>query len=112
MVKESIIFFICLCETGTERQTRVRGENRVPIQTVSSRLQLATNEAHRRLSAATDGRNADVRQRVYRRRINTPKTDHSYRPAALSEGLLAEMCPSAADTNRTPLLYQQPLLKF
>jgi integrase len=33
----------------------------------------------------------DVRQRVYRRKIDTPKTDHSYRQAALSEGLLAEI---------------------
>jgi integrase len=34
---------------------------------------------------------ADIRQRVYRRKIDTPKTDHSYRHAALSEGLLAEI---------------------
>jgi integrase len=34
---------------------------------------------------------ADIRQRVYRRKIDTPKTDNSYRQAALSEGLLAEI---------------------
>jgi integrase len=34
---------------------------------------------------------ADIRQRVYRRKIDTPKTDHSYRHAALSEGLLLEI---------------------
>lgn len=34
---------------------------------------------------------ADIRQRVYRRKIDTPKTDNSYRHAALSEGLLAEI---------------------
>jgi integrase len=34
---------------------------------------------------------ADIRQRVYRGRINTPKTDNSMRKAALSEGLLAEI---------------------
>ncbi len=34
---------------------------------------------------------ADVQQRIYRRKIDTPKTDHSYRLAALSEGLLAEI---------------------
>jgi len=34
---------------------------------------------------------ADIRQRVYRRKIDTPKTDHSLRHAALSEGLLAEI---------------------
>jgi integrase len=34
---------------------------------------------------------ADIRQRVYRRRLDTPKTDNSYRKAALSEGLLADM---------------------
>jgi integrase len=34
---------------------------------------------------------ADIRQRVYRRKIDTPKTDNSYRLAALSEGLLAEI---------------------
>ena len=34
---------------------------------------------------------ADIRQRVYRRKIDTPKTDNSYRKAALSEGLLAEI---------------------
>jgi integrase len=34
---------------------------------------------------------ADIRQRVYRRKIDTPKTDHSLREAALSEGLLAEI---------------------
>jgi integrase len=32
---------------------------------------------------------ADIRQRVYRRKIDTPKTDNSIRQAALSEGLLA-----------------------
>jgi integrase len=34
---------------------------------------------------------ADIRQRVYRRKIDTPKTDNSKRPAALSEGVLAEI---------------------
>lgn len=34
---------------------------------------------------------ADIRQRVYRRKIDTPKTENSYRQAALSEGLLAEI---------------------
>jgi integrase len=34
---------------------------------------------------------ADIRQRVYRRKIDTPKTDNSMRKAALSEGLLAEI---------------------
>jgi integrase len=34
---------------------------------------------------------ADIRQRVYRRKIDTPKTDNSTRHAALSEGLLAEI---------------------
>ncbi len=34
---------------------------------------------------------ADIRQRVYRQKIDTPKTDNSYRQAALSEGLLAEI---------------------
>jgi integrase len=34
---------------------------------------------------------ADIQQRVYRRKIDTPKTDNSYRHAALSEGLLAEI---------------------
>jgi integrase len=34
---------------------------------------------------------ADIRQRVYRRKIDTPKTDNSCRQAALSEGLLAEI---------------------
>ncbi len=34
---------------------------------------------------------ADVRQRVYRGMIDTPKTDNSMRKAALSEGLLAEI---------------------
>src|SRR5580658_10237939 len=34
---------------------------------------------------------ADIRQRVYRRKIDTPKTDNSVRQAALSEGLLAEI---------------------
>jgi integrase len=34
---------------------------------------------------------ADIRQRVYRRKIETPKTDNSYRKAALSEGLLGEI---------------------
>ncbi|MGO9269578.1 MAG: tyrosine-type recombinase/integrase [Terriglobia bacterium] len=32
---------------------------------------------------------ADIRQRVYRGRFDTPKTDNSFRKAALSEGLLA-----------------------
>ncbi len=32
---------------------------------------------------------ADIRQRVYRGRLDTPKTDNSFRKAALSEGLLA-----------------------
>jgi len=34
---------------------------------------------------------ADIRQRVYRRKLDTPKTDNSYRKAALSEGLLLDM---------------------
>jgi integrase len=34
---------------------------------------------------------ADIRQRVYRRKIDTPKTDNSIRQAALSEGLLVEI---------------------
>jgi integrase len=34
---------------------------------------------------------ADIRQRVYRRKIDTPKTDNSMRQAALSEGLLADI---------------------
>ena len=34
---------------------------------------------------------ADIRQRVYRGAIDTPKTDQSVRQAALSEGLLAEI---------------------
>ena len=34
---------------------------------------------------------ADIRQRVYRGMIDTPKTDQSLRKAALSEGLLAEV---------------------
>jgi integrase len=34
---------------------------------------------------------ADIQQRVYRRQIDTPKTDNSIRRAALSEGLLVEM---------------------
>src|ERR1017187_6941590 len=34
---------------------------------------------------------ADIRQRVYRQKIDTPKTDNSYRQAALSEGVLAEI---------------------
>jgi len=34
---------------------------------------------------------ADIRQRVYRQKIDTPKTDNSTRQAALSEGLLAEI---------------------
>ena len=34
---------------------------------------------------------ADIRQRVYRRKIDTPKTDNSNRQAALSEGLFAEI---------------------
>ena len=34
---------------------------------------------------------ADIQQRVYRVKIDTPKTDNSYRLAALSEGLLAEI---------------------
>jgi integrase len=34
---------------------------------------------------------ADIRQRVYRRKIDTPKTDNSNRQAALSEGVLAEI---------------------
>ena len=40
---------------------------------------------------------ADIRQRVYRRKIDTPKTDNSTRKAALSEGLLAEIESVAAD---------------
>jgi integrase len=34
---------------------------------------------------------ADIRQRVYRRRIDTPKTDNSKRKAALSQGLLIDL---------------------
>jgi len=34
---------------------------------------------------------ADIRQRVYRQKIDTPKTDNSNRQAALSEGVLAEI---------------------
>jgi integrase len=34
---------------------------------------------------------ADIRQRVYRRKIDTPKTDNSMWKAALSEGLLTEI---------------------
>lgn len=34
---------------------------------------------------------ADIQQRVYRRQIDTPKTDNSIRRAALSEGLLTEI---------------------
>jgi integrase len=34
---------------------------------------------------------ADIRQRVYRGLVDTPKTDQSLRKAALSEGLLAEV---------------------
>jgi integrase len=34
---------------------------------------------------------ADIRQRVYRRKIDTPKTDNSTRQAALSEGVLDEI---------------------
>jgi integrase len=34
---------------------------------------------------------ADIQQRVYRRKVDTPKTDNSYRLAALSEGLLREI---------------------
>jgi len=34
---------------------------------------------------------ADIQQRVYRRKIDTPKTDNSTRQAALSEGLLGEI---------------------
>src|ERR1035438_5794673 len=34
---------------------------------------------------------ADIRQRVYRRKIDTPKTDNSIRQAALSEGVLDEI---------------------
>jgi len=34
---------------------------------------------------------ADIRQRVYRRKIDTPKTDNSTRQAALSAGLLGEI---------------------
>jgi integrase len=34
---------------------------------------------------------ADIRQRVYRQRIDTPKTDNSYRQAALSEGVVADI---------------------
>jgi integrase len=34
---------------------------------------------------------ADIRQRVYRRKIDTPKTDNSFRKAALSEGLLRDI---------------------
>ena len=34
---------------------------------------------------------AEIEQRVYRRKIDTPKTENSTRHAALSEGLLAEI---------------------
>lgn len=34
---------------------------------------------------------ADIRQRVYRGLVDTPKTNQSFRKAALSEGLLAEL---------------------
>jgi hypothetical protein len=34
---------------------------------------------------------ADIQQRVYRRKIDSPKTDNSYRQAALSEGVLVEI---------------------
>ncbi|HLJ45443.1 MAG TPA: tyrosine-type recombinase/integrase [Bryobacteraceae bacterium] len=34
---------------------------------------------------------ADIRQRVYRGLVDTPKTDQSFRKAALSEGLLSEV---------------------
>ena len=34
---------------------------------------------------------ADIRQRVYRRKIDTPKSDNSRRQAALSVGLLADI---------------------
>ena len=34
---------------------------------------------------------ADIMQRVYRRKLDTPKTDNSTRHAALSEGLLADI---------------------
>ncbi len=34
---------------------------------------------------------ADIRQRVYRRKLDTPKTDNSNRKAALSEGLLRDI---------------------
>jgi integrase len=34
---------------------------------------------------------AEIRQRVYRNRIDTPKTENSYRKAALSSGLLKEI---------------------
>jgi integrase len=34
---------------------------------------------------------ADIRQRVYRRKVNTPKTRNSNRQAALSDGLLEEI---------------------
>jgi integrase len=33
----------------------------------------------------------DIRHRLYRGRLGTPKTDNSYRQAALSEGLLADI---------------------
>ena len=42
-------------------------------------------------SATPDAAEADIRQRVYRRKIDTPKTSHSYRQAALPEGLAAEI---------------------
>ena len=34
---------------------------------------------------------ADIRRRVYRRKLDMPKTDNSYRKAALSEGLLRDI---------------------
>lgn len=35
---------------------------------------------------------AEVTQRVYRNKIDTPKTDQSVRQAALTDGLLIELC--------------------
>jgi integrase len=45
-------------------------------------------EVRRSLITAT---HADIMQRVYRRKLDTPKTDNSTREAALSAGLLSEI---------------------
>jgi site-specific recombinase XerD len=51
---------------------------------------------------------ADIRQRVYRRKLDTPKTDNSTRHAALSEGLLREIevwRGSAVDTRESAWVF-------